>query len=118
MITVFRMKVDLLGQAILIVAILLFLLLESSLKWTNTLLILLGIWQVVSAVHLLIIYQHVKKINFLKSMLVLLVSLPIWIKLIGLLAYVPVVGILAWYFYQTARETKIVYNRPRSFWDL
>ncbi len=118
MISLSRMKVDLLGQVILIAAIILLALFESGLKWTNTLLLFLGIWQVVSAIHLLMVYQHIKKIHFLKTMIVLLISLPIWIKLIGLYAYLPVAGVLIWYFLQTAKETKIVYNRPRRFWDL
>lgn len=118
MISKFRMKIDLLGQVILVTALLLLALFESGLIWTNTLLLLLGIWQIVSAIHLLIVYQHIKKIHFLKTIVVLLISLPLWIKFVGSFAYIPVIGVLAWYLFQTMRETKIVYNRPRSFWDL
>ena len=118
MISKLRMKVDLLGQVILITAIILLTLLESGLKWTNTLLIFLGVWQIVSAIHLLLVYRHIRRIHFLKAMLVLLISLPLWINLVGLYAYLPIAGVLIWYFIQTAKETRIVYNRPRSFWDL
>lgn len=118
MIGKFRMKIDFIGQVILIAAVLLMLYFESGMGWTNTLLIFLAIWQVLSAIHLLLIYQYVKRVNFLKAMLVVLISLPVWINLVGLYAYVPVGGILIWYFIQTILETRIVYRRPRSFWDL
>jgi hypothetical protein len=112
------MKVDLVGQIILIIAVILFLLIESGLRWTNTFIIILGIWQIISAIHLLIVYRHVRRINFIKTFLVLLLSLPIWISFVGILAYLPVAGVLIWYFFQTIYETRIVLRRPRSFWDL
>lgn len=118
MISKLRMQVDLLGQVILIMAIILLALFESRLEWTNALLVFLGIWQLVSALHLLLVYRHIRRIHFLKALLVLSISLPIWIKLVGLYAYIPVAGVLVWYFIQTVRETRIVYRRPRSFWDL
>ncbi len=118
MISKSRMKIDLLGQVILVAATILIAILESGLIWTNLLLLFLALWQVVSAIHLLQVYRHIKKVSFLKTMLVLVFSLPIWIKLVGVYAYLPVGGVLFWYFFQTARETKIVYRRPRSFWDL
>jgi len=118
MISKLRMKVDLLGQVILITAIIFLVVLEIRLQWTNTLLIFLGIWQLISALHLLLVYQHIRKVNFLKAISVLTISLPIWISLVGIYAYIPVAGVLVWYFIQTARETRIVYRRPRSFWDL
>lgn len=118
MIPKFRMKIDLLGQIVLVAATILIAILESEQTWTNLLLIFLALWQIVSAAHLLLVYRHIKKISFLKTMLVLIFSLPIWIKLVGIYAYFPVAGVLIWYFFQTAKETKIVYRRPRSFWDL
>lgn len=118
MISTFRMKLDLIGQIILIIAAVLFLLSESDLQWTNTFIIVLGVWQIISAIHLLIVYRHIRRINFLKAFLVLLVSLPLWMKFVGMFAYVPVAGVLIWYFLQTIYETRIVLRRPRSFWDL
>jgi len=118
MISKFRIKIDLVGQVILIVGIFLFVIFESSIIWTNSLLILLAIWQILSALHLLYAYKYVKKLNFLKTMLVLILSLPVWIHLIGNFAYIPVGGILLWYFLQTTNDMIIVRNRPRSFWDL
>ncbi len=113
-----RMKTDLLGQLIIIVSILLLLAFERQIAWTNYLLIVLALWQVVSAIHLIAVYQYIRKINFIRTMLVLALSLPVWIHLIGYFAYLPVAGVLIWYFVQTVRDTRIVLRRPRSFWDL
>lgn len=118
MISRFRMKIDLLGQSLLLLAVLILALFASGLAWTNAMLILLGLWQVGSAVHLFYVYRHVRRLNYLRTALVLGVSLPIWIYLIGALAYLPVGGLLLWYFIQTVRDTIKVFNRPRSFWDL
>lgn len=118
MISKFRIKTDLAGQIILIVGIFLFAIFESGVIWTNSLLIVLAIWQVLSALHLLYAYRYVKKLNFLKTMLVLILSLPVWINLVGFFAYIPVGGILLWYFIQTANDMVSINNRPRSFWDL
>ena len=118
MISKFRIKIDLVGQIILIVAIFLLAIFKSGINWTNSLLAILGIWQVVSALHLFYAYKYVKKLNFLKTMLVLVLSLPVWIHLVGNFAYLPVGGILFWYFIQTANDLVSIYNRPRSFWDL
>lgn len=118
MISKFRMKIDLLGQAILIVAILLLAFFASGQSWTNTMLIILGLWQIASAAHLLYVYRHIKRLNYFKTAIVLAVSLPIWINLIGIFAYLPVAGVVLWSFWQTVSDTITVYNRPRSFWDL
>ncbi len=112
------MKIDLLGQAILIVAIVLLAFFASGKVWTNTMLVVLGLWQLASAFHLLYVYKHIKRLNFVKTAIVLAVSLPIWMFFVGSLAYLPVTGVVVWYFVQTVRDTIAVYNRPRSFWDL
>lgn len=118
MISKLRMKIDLLGQVILIVAILLLAFYVSGRTWTNTMLALLGLWQIASAAHLLYVYQHIKRLNYIKTAIVLAVSLPIWINLVGIFAYLPVAGVVLWYLWQTISDTIKVYNRPRSFWDL
>ena len=112
------MKIDLLGQLILILAILLLAFLATGLAWTNTMLVVLGLWQLASAAHLIYVYRHIKRVNSFKSAIVIAVSLPIWIHMVGVLAYVPVAGVLLWHFWQTVSDTIKVYNRPRSFWDL
>ncbi len=118
MISKFRIKTDLVGQIILIVGIFLLLVFRSGVTWTNYLLVILAIWQILSALHLLYAYKYVKKLNFLKTMLVLILSLPVWIHLVGYFAYIPVGGILFWYFIQTANDMITINNRPKSFWDL
>ncbi len=118
MISKFRMKIDLLGQALLIVAIVLLACFASGLASTNAMLIVLGIWQMASALHLLYVYSHIKRLNYVKTAVVLAVSLPIWMRFVGDLAYLPVAGVVIWYFVQTIFDTIKVYNRPRSFWDL
>lgn len=118
MISKFRMKIDLLGQVILMTAVLLLLFYATGLAWTNTMLAILGAWQVASAAHLLYVYRYIKKLNYIKTAIVLAASLPIWINLIGVFAYFPVAGVVLWYFWQTIADTIKVYNRPRSFWDL
>lgn len=118
MVSTQRMRIDLIGQIVLILAILIQLMFLSGLAWPKAFLGLLIFWQFLSATHLLISYQYVKKLNYLKVGLVLIISLPIWIKLIGLWAYLPVLGIVLWYFIQTWKDTIVVMRRPRSFWDL
>ena len=118
MVSKFRMKIDLLAQAILLIAIVLLAFFASGKAWTNTMLVVLSLWQIASAIHLLYVYQHIKRLNYIKTAIVLAVSLPIWIKLVGSLAYLPVTGVVLWYFWQTISDTIKVYNRPRSFWDL
>jgi len=113
-----RMKLDVLGQSILIGAFILLWFFNRQLIWTNTMLILLGIWQLASAVHLFFTYKYIQRVNFLKTALVLGISLPVWINFVGNLAYVPVGGVLLWYFFWSVRDMFLVYNRPRSFWDL
>ena len=118
MISRFRMKIDLLAQSVLILAVILLLLFVNGIRWSGAVLVILAIWQFISALHLFYIYKHIRRLNYLRTALVLAVSLPIWIHLIGILAYLPVLGVATWYFIQTIRDTVVVYRRPRSFWDL
>lgn len=118
MISRFRMKIDLLAQSALILAVLLLFLFVNGIRWSGAVLVMLAIWQFISATHLFYVYKHIRRLNYLRTAIVLAVSLPIWIKLIGILAYLPVAGVVIWYFIQTIRDTMVVYRRPRSFWDL
>ena len=113
-----RMKLDVFGQSILIGAIILLWLFNRQLIWTNLMLFLLGVWQLASAVHLFFTYKYIQRINFLRTAIILAISLPVWIHMIGNWAYLPVVGVLLWYFFWSLRDMFIVYRRPRSFWDL
>lgn len=118
MISRFRMKIDLLAQSVLLLAIILLLLFVQGIRWSSFTLVILAIWQFISAVHLFYVYKHIRRLNYLRTALVLVASLPIWIYLIGMLAYLPVAGVVVWYFIQTILDTVTVYRRPRSFWDL
>jgi len=118
MISRYRMKIDTLGQTILFLALGILAFLSSGMQWTWTMLIILSIWQIASALHLLFAYRYINKLNYLKTSLVIGLSLPIWVHSIGNLAYLPVLGLVGWYFIQTIKDTIKVYNRPRSFWDL
>jgi len=118
MISFFRMKIDVLGQAIIISACILVFFFRSGMAWTNAMLLLLAAWQFASAVHLYYSYQYILKINYLRTALVIGISIPIWAHLLGKWAYLPVAGVVVWYFIQTLRDTIIVARRPKSFWDI
>ena len=118
MVSSFRMRIDLIGQIVLILAIIIQLFLLSGYTWPKAFLGVLIVWQFLSASHLLIAYQYVRKLDYLKVGAVILISLPLWLQLIGIWAYAPVLGLVGWYFFQTWRDTLIVLRRPRSFWDL
>ena len=112
------MKLDVLGQSLLVGAFLLLLFLRSGWGWTTTMLVLLIVWQIASALHLYLTYRYIERINFVKTFIILLVSLPVWIHLVGNIAYLAVVGVALWSFFWSIRDMIKVYARPRSFWDL
>lgn len=112
------MKIDTLAQAVLILAVILLSVIYGGVAWTKTLLILLAVWQFISALHLFYAYRHVSKLSYVRTALVVGLSLPVWVYLIGWSAYLPVAGLVVWYFLQTIRDTIAVYRRPRSFWDI
>lgn len=118
MVSRYRMKFDLLGQSVLILAVILLLFLQVGTHWSGAILITLAIWQFISAVHLFYVYKHIRRLNYLRTAIILTVSLPLWVHFIGNLAFLPVAGVVAWYFIQTIRDTVVVYRRPKSFWDL
>lgn len=118
MVSRWRMKVDLLGQIVLAIALLLLVFYTTGIKWTHTMLILLAFWQLGSAIHLFYVYSHIRRIRYLRTALVIGISLPIWYHLIGNASFFSIAGLVMWYFIQTIRDTIIVYRRPRSFWDL
>lgn len=118
MVSRYRMKFDLLGQSVLVLAVVLLLCLQAGSLWSGGLLIVLAIWQLISAIHLFYVYKHIRRLNYLRTALILAVSLPLWVHLIGNFAYLPVAGVAVWYFIQTIRDTVVVYRRPKSFWDL
>ncbi len=118
MVSRLRMKVDLLGQSVLVVAVVLLLCLAEGIHWSGWIFTMLAIWQFLSAVHLFYVYKHIRRVHYLRTALILAVSLPLWLRFVGNFAFLPVVGVVVWYFIQTILDTMVVYRRPRSFWDL
>ncbi len=112
------MRFDLIGQSLLLTAVVLFYFFSTGRKWSGSMLVVLSLWQLASALHLFYAYRYVRKLNYQKTALILGISLPVWIYLVGILAWAPVLGLIIWYFYQTVRDALIVYRRPKSFWDL
>ncbi len=112
------MKIDALGQFVLILAIIL-LYLPSSFtnSWSLGAIVILGLWQLASAVHLWWSYAYAQKLNFIKAMAVVLVSLPLWMRWVGSWAYLPVAILFLSYFYQTYRDWTITKKQHISFWD-
>ncbi|MGB1216531.1 MAG: hypothetical protein ACPG5P_01575 [Saprospiraceae bacterium] len=116
MISKIRMKIDFLGQTIMLIGGLILLVDYSHYgKW---LFLLLGIWQVASAAHLLLAHRYINKINFISVFLTVGIGSLIWKEWVGMWAIIPIVSICIWYFYQTTRDTIKVMNRPTSFWNL
>lgn len=118
MISRYRMKFDLLAQSLLILTVMLLLGLLEGIRWSGAFLIVLAIWQFLSALHLFFVYKHILRLSYLRTALILAATLPLWVHFIGNLAYLPVAGLVIWYFIQTILDTRTVYRRPKSFWDL
>ena len=112
------MKLDVLGQSILIGAFILLWIFDRQIIWTNAMLIVLGVWQIASAVHLFLSYRYLQRGSFLKTLLVIGISTPVWINFVGIWAYAPIGGILLYYFFWSVRDLILVNRQPRSFWDL
>ncbi len=113
-----RMKMDMLGQMVLILAAIIFIVPDLGIKMGNITLIVLGFWQLASATHLYLSYKYLQKKNFIKITLVVVLSMPIWMQWVGGWAYLPVCGLFLWYFYQTVRDWIWIKNRPLPFWQL
>ncbi len=113
-----RMKFDLFGQVVLLSGWLGAAWMNLGGKWSIYLTILMGLWQFVSACHLYLSYKYARKGRFITSFLIVTLSTPLWVYLVGIWAFVPVIGLLCWYFYSTFRDTRIVMRRPVSFWNL
>ncbi len=112
-----RMNIDALGQFILLLSSI-FLLFPSFHTLGIVAVIILSAWQIMSAVHLILVYKYFQKINFLKIFIVLIVSSFIWMKWVGDWAFIPVVVLCIWYFYQTIKDVIIIKRKPISFWNM
>ncbi len=112
------MKTDLVGQSVLLTAVIILLLAGLYWPWGIIAFSSLAMWQVGSAVHLAVSYEYRERYFFLKVFALLLLALPLKIWLAGEWS-IALLGVLASaYFWATLRDTVIVLERPRSFWDL
>jgi hypothetical protein len=112
------MKTDILGQSILIVSVILFVLTAWRSNLTIVSLGVLCFWQMSSAIELTINYNYRQRQAFVWLLLLLLLLLPLTASLFSPWVLVVISAGLFSYFLLTARDTIKVYRRPRSFWDL
>lgn len=118
MISKSRMTTDLTGQSILITVLVILLLAGAYSPWAIIAFGALALWQVGSALHLALGYEYRERFFFLKVFALLIVVLPLTIWLAGVWSFF-LLGVLASaYFWATFRDTIIVMERPRSFWDI
>jgi uncharacterized membrane protein YobD (UPF0266 family) len=113
-----RMKIDITGQIILLLSVLLLLLFASANAWVVVTLIVLALWQTSSAIELSLNYSYRQRYPFVYILPVIIVLTSIFAStplywLLGIIG----LGLLS-YFVATVRDTIIVYRRHRSFWDL
>ncbi len=107
-----------LGQSVLFFAALVLLFPWVTEKWGWLGILLLGLWQLASALHLYISYRDMGKADFIKTILVVLIAMPLWMKWVGHWAYIPVLGLLGGYFIHTIRYWLRAKNKHLSFWDM
>jgi len=112
-----RMKIDLLAQIVLTATTLLLLLVGQWVAATYPLVILV-IWQALSALELFFAYHHRRRRYYLFLTAAAAALLPLWIALPYLWGYLPFALMATWYLFETAYDFSVVYRRPRSFWDL
>lgn len=113
-----RMKADLLGQSLLLSGAVTAGLVNFFSGWFIAMVAMLGLWQGASAFHLAIAHEYQQRYPFLWLFVGLLLALPLAIWLLNYWAVVPIALGAALYYYVTIRDTAIVMQRPRSFWDL
>lgn len=117
MISQYRMKLDLVGQSILL-ALALIVVLGKWWLWALAIVAGLAIWQTGSAFHLAFGYAYRDRKPYLWILGSLLLLLPLKFWLAGYWSLV-VLGIAALlYFFITLRDTIVVLRRPKSFWDI
>ena len=78
----------------------------------------LALWQVGSALHLALGHAYRERFFYLKIFALLLVALPLKLWLAGAWAFFLLGVLVSAYFWATFRDTIIVLERPRSFWDI
>ena len=117
MISRMELKIDLIGQAVLLLLYILLLVLKQPL-WENAAwsLVLLLVWQTVSAAFYWRSYRYRERGPAFWMLLAVLVLIFVieFSLLSSILLGLPVLA----YLVVTFRDTLRVYRRPRSFWDL
>lgn len=109
------MKIDLLGQSILGLLLILAITLLSGNAQLGLLLLLL--WQLGSAAYVWLQYRYQQRsiIFWILLSATLVLTIP---PLFTLIPFWVLVIPAVWYLSLTIRDTIRVYRRPRSFWDL
>ncbi|MCB0572171.1 MAG: hypothetical protein KDC66_20535 [Phaeodactylibacter sp.] len=118
MISIKRMKIDLLVQLILLAGLLAVILPGLSRSLWVASLALLGLWQAGSALQLAIAFDYKQRHPFIWAYLLLALLLPLGLYTWGLWALAPFGIVITAYFRATLRDTLSLLQRPRSFWDL
>lgn len=117
MISQYRMKLDLVGQSVLI-ALAMIVVLGKWWLWALAAVAGLALWQTGSAFHLTVAYAYRARKPYLLLLGSILLLLPLKFWLAGYWSLV-VPGVVALlYFFITLRDTIVVLRRPRSFWDI
>jgi hypothetical protein len=112
------MRIDLLGQIILMSTLILLLFLSVPAVWVLVLFSLLALWQAGSALELAVQYEYVARVPFVWLLPLVLVLLLALQPYLGVWVLIGAGAILMSYFILTARDWRVVSRRPRSFWDI
>lgn len=113
---------------------------EAWLYNTSLFLILISVWQITHAVYVVKKYkdrqynQYLNIVNHLLMYALLILAivglmvgltlgklLPFWVFMTNALYFASgglLIGLAAWYFWQSIQKLYAYYHRPRSFWDL
>jgi hypothetical protein len=118
MISKSRMTTDLTAQSILLTAVVILLLAGAYSPWALIAFTVLALWQVGSALHLALGHAYRERFFYLKVFALLLIALPLKLWLAGAWAFFLLGVLVSAYFWATFRDTIIVLERPRSFWDI
>ena len=113
-----RMKIDLIGQSSLLLALIITMISSNNAyAWSKFLIFGLLLWQITSACSFYFHYEYKQKKSFLVAAAVIILSIYI-LPASGKWFYIALLGLVGWYFFRTISDTIVVVNRPRHFWDL
>jgi FtsH-binding integral membrane protein len=118
LVSTFRMKLDLVGQSILLTAAVVMLLATGWHVATVAIFAALLLWQMVSAVQLYERLHHAIRNRSLRGGAIGAVVIVLTYIFGESLCLVPLLLVVLAYYLVTLRDTLHVMNRPKSFWDL